>query len=50
MEARTAIIDKEEGELEEKATQLEEMLTICPSRKGSHLILIKKIWLNGKVY
>jgi hypothetical protein len=50
MEARKAIIDREEGELEEKATQLEEKLTICPSRKGSHLVLIKKIWLNGKVY
>jgi hypothetical protein len=43
MEARKAIIDREEGELEEKATQLEEMLTICLSRKGSRLVLIKKI-------
>jgi hypothetical protein len=43
MAARKAIVDREERELEEKATQLEEMLTICPSRKGSCLVFIKKI-------
>jgi hypothetical protein len=43
MEVRKAIVDREEGDLEEKATQLEEMFTLCPSRKGSCLVLIKKI-------